>query len=75
MFNRFTLLNIGIWDFRNPGFTAIAHPASIGVAENHGVFILEDMSTLWKSYKIGMCTKHVNALSLSVYTEYIIPLY
>ena len=46
-------VSIGMWDFRAPGFTAITHPASIKLAPNHGVFILEDMEGPWKKYNTG----------------------
>jgi fucose-1-phosphate guanylyltransferase len=41
----------GEWNFRGLGFTAIAHPAPVRVADNHGVFILEDMLNPWESYR------------------------
>jgi fucose-1-phosphate guanylyltransferase len=41
----------GEWDFEGPGFTAIAHPASVNLAKNHGVFILKDMKGPWEGYK------------------------
>ncbi|CAI8041600.1 Fucose-1-phosphate guanylyltransferase [Geodia barretti] len=41
----------GNWDFRVPGFVAIAHPASLKLAKNHGVFILEDMISPWGKYR------------------------
>lgn len=53
---KFTYLNLliaGEWDFKGPGFTAIAHPAPVDLAKNHGVFVLEDMMSPWKSYKKG----------------------
>lgn len=34
----------GDWDLRGPGVTAIAHPGSLELARNHGVFILEEGS-------------------------------
>ena len=45
---------VGNWDFRVPGFVAIAHPASLKLAKNHGVFILEDMISPWRKYRSGM---------------------
>ena len=44
----------GEWNFRGLGFTAIAHPMSVYSAENHGVFILEDMKSPWENYKKGI---------------------
>ena len=46
----------GEWNFRGLGFTAIAHPAPVRVADNHGVFILEDMLNPWESYRKGTYT-------------------
>ena len=43
----------GEWNFKGPGFTAIAHPAPVNLAKNHGVFVLEDMISPWKTYKKG----------------------
>lgn len=47
------ILIAGEWDFKGPGFTAIAHPAPVNLAKNHGVFVLEDMISSWKTYKKG----------------------
>lgn len=47
------ILIAGEWDFKGTGFTAIAHPAPVNLAKNHGVFVLEDMISSWKTYKKG----------------------
>ena len=49
-----TICHIGEWDFRAPGFTAIAHPELVSLAENHGVFLLENMRKSWEAYVEGM---------------------
>ena len=41
----------GDWDMRRPGVTAVAHPASMGVATNHGVFVVEGINALFERYK------------------------
>lgn len=56
---RMSTLNTGEWDFKSPGFTAIAHPASVSLAKNHGVFVLEDMKSPWESYQKGNSLIHV----------------
>ena len=48
-----SVMYIGVWNFKTSGFTAITHPASIKLAKNHGVFVLEDMVSPWEKYKAG----------------------
>lgn len=36
---------------KQPGITAIAHPASLEVATTHGVFVLEDMNGIVDKYR------------------------
>ena len=48
---------LGTWDFNGPGFTAITHPASLILAKNHGVFILEDMISPWAKYRAGITVR------------------
>lgn len=38
---------------KQPGFTAIAHPASLETAVTHGVFVLEKMEEIAKKYAHG----------------------
>lgn len=42
--------HIGEWGFTEPGITAVGHPASLNLATNHGVYVLEDVSGTWQKY-------------------------
>lgn len=41
----------GDWDVKQPGITAIAHPASLEVATTHGVFVLQGMEDIVERYR------------------------
>ena len=42
---------VGDWDVKQPGITAIAHPASLEVATTHGVFVLQEMENIVQTYR------------------------
>ncbi|XP_064404447.1 fucose-1-phosphate guanylyltransferase-like [Halichondria panicea] len=41
---------IGDWNMREPGVTAIAHPAPLDLCTNHGVFVFKDVNEVWDKY-------------------------
>ena len=43
----------GDWNMREPGVTAIAHPAPLDLCTNHGVFVFKDVNKVWDKYNKG----------------------
>ena len=54
---------------KQPGITAIAHPASLKVATTHGVFVLQEMEEIVQRYrksKLQFITMGANMLCFFV---------
>ncbi len=53
----------GDWNMREPGVTAIAHPAPLDLCTNHGVFVFKDVNEVCDKYNKGTLIVRVMDIS------------